>query len=249
LLDEQSARRRAENAVHQRDDFIAVVSHELRNPLTVLRGTVQNELRRIGRQGMVDPERMKVTFATIERQSTRLTSLVERLLDVSRLRDGKLTIETSETDVAALVASVADAARLRSTNPVIVDSPPRLNAVVDPIRMEQVLTNLVDNAMKFSPEGTPVELALSQPSPSAIRIIVTDHGPGIPPDRRRDLFEPYYQAHPESRGRGLGLCLYVSHQIVELHRGRITAEFPAEGGTRLVVELPVRPTSMRAPTS
>jgi signal transduction histidine kinase len=241
LMEEDSARVRAEDAVHQRDEFIAIASHELKNPLTVLRGTVQSELRRIERPSGADQERTNAALANIERQSTRLATLAGQLLDVSRLRTGRLMIEPSETDVAALVESVAEAARQRLTHAIIVDSPRRLNAVIDPIRIEQVLTNLVDNAMKFSPAGTPVEVTLSQPRPSEIRIAVTDHGVGIPPDRRAGLFEPYYQAHAESRQRGLGLGLYVSRRIVELHGGRIVAEFPEEGSTRFVVELPIRP--------
>jgi signal transduction histidine kinase len=110
---------------------------------------------------------------------------------------------------------------------------------VDPLRLEQVVTNLLDNAIKYSPEGGEIEVELAAPDPTAVRLCVRDRGMGIPPDKRARIFDRYYQAHGEGHLSGMGLGLYISRQIVELHGGRIAAEWPPEGGTHFVVTLPV----------
>jgi signal transduction histidine kinase len=109
---------------------------------------------------------------------------------------------------------------------------------VDPLRLEQVLVNLLNNAVKHSPEGGRIEVELAQPSPDTVRLAVRDYGDGIPPEHRARIFERFHQAHGEGHLRGLGLGLYVSRQIVEAHGGQLTAEFPEGGGTRFVVTLP-----------
>jgi signal transduction histidine kinase len=120
----------------------------------------------------------------------------------------------------------------------VVRVPERVEAVVDPLRVEQVLANLLGNALKFSPAGSPVEVELSADGDGVARLAVRDRGVGVPPERRDRLFEPFQQAHGEGYGGGMGLGLYVSRQIAELHGGAVRAEFPPDGGSRFVVELP-----------
>jgi len=107
------------------------------------------------------------------------------------------------------------------------------------LRLEQVLTNLIDNAVKYSPEGGRVDVVLTQPSRHSVELSVRDYGLGIPADRRDQIFDRFYQAHDSNYRSGMGLGLYVCRQIVELHGGEIYAECPPDGGTRLVVRLPV----------
>jgi signal transduction histidine kinase len=107
-----------------------------------------------------------------------------------------------------------------------------LQANVDPYCFDQVVTNLVDNAIRYS--LGPISIRLEGYS-NTLRLSVADHGPGIAPELRSHIFERFYQAQP---GHGLGLGLYISREIVELHGGKLHAEFPAEGGTRFIVELP-----------
>jgi signal transduction histidine kinase len=119
-----------------------------------------------------------------------------------------------------------------------------LLALVDPLRIEQVLTNLLDNAIKYSPHGGSVEVeaAVRPSAPDAVEVSVRDHGLGIPPSRRGQIFERFYQAEAAGTyAAGMGLGLYISRQIVDLHGGCIAAEFPDDGGTRFVVTLPVEP--------
>ena len=113
-------------------------------------------------------------------------------------------------------------------------------ASVDPVRFEQVIANLLDNAIKYSPDGGPIELELTRPSAASVQLAVRDHGLGIAPERRSQIFDRFYQAHGEGYRSGMGLGLYISRQIVELHGGELWAEFPPDGGSRFVVRLPVR---------
>jgi signal transduction histidine kinase len=122
---------------------------------------------------------------------------------------------------------------------VLLHSPAAVRIYADPLRIEQVLTNLLDNAIKFSPQGGPVDVEVGSPDPGTARLAVRDRGIGIPPEHRGQLFERFYQAEAAGTyAAGMGLGLYISRQIVELHGGCITAEFPHDGGTRFVVTLP-----------
>ncbi len=112
-------------------------------------------------------------------------------------------------------------------------------AEVDRTGIEQVLSNLLDNAIKFSPEGGPVEVEVGRAADGEMCLMVRDHGIGIAPEKRQAIFERFYQAHAEEHRSGLGLGLYITRQIVTQHDGTITAEFPEDGGTRFVVRLPV----------
>ena len=102
-----------------------------------------------------------------------------------------------------------------------------------------MLINLIDNAIKYSPDGGPVTVEVSTPDPAAVQISVTDRGMGIPIEHRAHIFVRFYQAHSRSYLGGMGLGLYISREIVELHGGQIRAEFPEAGGTRFIVTLPL----------
>jgi len=107
------------------------------------------------------------------------------------------------------------------------------------LRLEQVLTNLLDNAVKYGPDGGPVEVVLVRVGSDTVELSVRDRGLGIPAEKREQLFERFYQAHANGNRGGLGLGLYICRQIVELHGGSIRAAFPPDGGTRFVVRLPL----------
>jgi signal transduction histidine kinase len=229
----------ARAAIGLRDEFLSVAAHELKTPLTGLRGSAQLVLRLLGRDGGIDPDRLRQRLAVIDEQAMKLAHLVDQLLDVSRLEAGRLALEPAPTDLVLLVGAVADAARTRTerhTISVRADEP--ITAVVDPLRLEQVLTNLLDNAIKYSPAGGPVELTLARPSDSEVAIGVADRGIGVAPEHRAHIFDRFYQAQSGQHYGGMGLGLYISRQIVELHGGTLEAEFPPEGGSRFVVRLP-----------
>jgi two-component system, OmpR family, sensor histidine kinase VicK len=114
-----------------------------------------------------------------------------------------------------------------------------LMATVDPLRLEQVLVNLIDNAMKYSPEGGSIAVGINVHDPETVQITVRDHGLGIPPERRERIFDRFFQAHLETHRSGMGLGLYISREIVRQHGGDLTAEFPADGGSCFVISLPM----------
>ncbi len=109
---------------------------------------------------------------------------------------------------------------------------------MDGLRLEQVLRNLLDNAIRYSPASESIAVEVVSPSPDEIQISVTDRGIGIPSEQREEIFERFHQAHAASHRSGMGLGLSISRQIVELHGGTLAVEFPSGGGTRFVVRLP-----------
>jgi signal transduction histidine kinase len=246
LAREQEARALSEAAVRARDEFLSIASHELRSPLATVKGHAQMALRRLDRDGKLEAERAVAALRAIACQTDKLDRLIGQLLDVSRLEIGKLQLERRTIDVAGVVAEVVSSARARADGHVIaLTAPSSLEADVDPLRIEQVLTNLLDNATKYSLEGGPIEVVVSGPTGDRMEIAVRDHGQGIPLEKRASIFERFYQAHGNGHKRGLGLGLYVSRQIVELHGGEITAEFPPDGGSRFVVRLPLKEETAR----
>ena len=243
-IDNSRLYREARAAVSLRDEFLSVAAHELKTPMTSLRGYAQLLAREFDRGQASNPERARRAAHTIQVQSDKLARLVAQLLDVSRLQSGKLAIERTPTDVSDLLRGIVDAARTQLKDHTLVARlPTELWAAIDPLRIEQVVTNLVDNAIKYSPEGGQIDVSLEcSLSGDALRILVRDRGVGVPPEHRPHIFDRFYQAHaggPLTSMAGMGLGLYISRQIVELHAGTIDAEFPEDGGTRFVVSLPL----------
>ena len=233
--------REAQAALQVRDEFLSVAAHELKTPVTAVRGYAQLLLRQGAQGDVVDVGRLRQALQVIDRQSDRLTRLVSHLLDVSRLEAGRVVLERKLTDVARLVEEVAGDAQARTTTHTFrVAVPGKVLAMVDPLRLEQVLTNLVDNAIKYSPQGGLVELELSTADANTIELAVRDHGVGIPPESQPHIFDRFYQVDPVlQHTSGMGLGLYISQHIVELHGGVIEVEAPPDGGTRVIVRLPV----------
>ena len=232
-LDE--ARTRAERAVRAKDEFLAMLGHELRNPLSPILTAVQ--LLRLN--GRVSSE-----HEIIERQVTNLIRLVEDLLDVSRLTTGKIVLRKERIEISDVAARAIEmvSPMLESKQQVLSVDIPSHGLVVDgdPTRLAQVLANLLTNAAKYSDDGThiSVEAALRG---SQIRIRVRDEGIGIPPEmliRVFDLFEQQRQSIDRSQG-GLGLGLAIVRSLVALHGGTVRAESEGEGkGAEFIVELP-----------
>lgn len=221
-------------------DVLAVVAHELRNPLTPIR-MVATLLEDAG----TDPAMLQHLRDVIERQVAHMTRLVDDLLDASRIANGKLRLERRAVDLADILAATADgfhcstqARRLRLELRL-----PRGAASIDgdPVRLAQVFGNLVDNACKFTPEGGEVVVSLAMRANEAV-VTVSDSGIGMTADEIDEVFEPYAQAQRSaglSRG-GLGIGLSLVRDIVEAHGGTVRASSPGRGlGSRFVVTLPV----------
>lgn len=243
----------AQQAVRLRDEFLSIAAHELRTPITSLKGYAQLLNHQLARSGRLDPERLRQGLEVINRQSNKLTQLVGQLLEISRLETGRLELDLQRTDLRQLVEEVAASTQanlltreegpqhsIRVINP---DPDQPLVAWVDPIRLEQVLINLVNNALKYSPPGGAIEIGLSlfeEEAEQRLQIRVRDWGVGVDPQHRPHLFERFYQARPSDASNGLGLGLYISQQIIQLHGGQIEAEFPDEGGSCFIITIPVQ---------
>ena len=238
---EQRSRLAAEAAVAARDEFISIAAHELKTPITSVLGVAQLALRRYTQTGMFEPERVEKALRTIEERTTALARLVERLLDASRLEAGRLELERRPTDVAALVRRVVEAARpTAGGGGFVLAGPTSLLAEVDEVRIEQVVANLLENAVRYSPNGGRIEVGVEAPDEETLRLSVRDHGIGIAVEQRERVFDRYHQAHRLPHAPGIGLGLFISREIVAAHGGRIELEAPEGGGSRFVVTLPRR---------
>ncbi len=239
LLQEQLARAQAEAAVKERDEFMALASHELKTPIATLSATAQLLQRQLSRQGALEPDQLNRALVRLNEQSHRMARLVDHLLDVSSINSGKLILHLEKIDLRKLAEQVVASCQLTtSRHAITLRCPELLEAVVDPIRIEQVLVNLLENAIKYSPDGGPIDVELSTPRPNEIQIAVRDHGLGIPMDRRDRLFERFYRVHTDGQIAGLGLGLFITQHIVELHHGHISVDAPTDGGSLFVVTLP-----------
>lgn len=218
--------------------FLTVASHELRTPVTSLLGYAQVELRRVSRRGSLDPERVVTTLQAIERQARNLALLISRLLDLTMIDGGQVTLDIDDVDVTALLTKVVSRVRRQTSRHILLmDAPERLLVRIDPFWIEKVLLNLLDNAIRYSPEGGPIEVA-AESQPDGVILTVRDYGIGIPHDQLTRIFDRYVGAHEDSHRSGIGLGLSICRQIVEMHGGEISAEAPETGGTRLLVTLP-----------
>ncbi len=239
LATEQAARREAEVALAQRDEFLRAAAHELKTPLTSLGARAQLMLRQIRRDGEIEQGRAVHAIEVISDQAGKLSRLVNQLLNVTRIEAGRLTIEPVTADVAALVRQTVTWARESADPPgIVATTPDALEARIDPLRLEQVLVNLLDNAVRHGRGEQAIEVTLTTREPGVIELAVRDFGVGIVPADRERIFERFAQAGDGAHRGGLGLGLYVSREIVDLHGGTLVADFPPAGGSRFVVRLP-----------
>jgi signal transduction histidine kinase len=235
-----SANLQLEAAAREREEFVSMAAHELKTPVTGLRVAAQLLLRRLAQGQELTREDLERRLTLLDQQSDKLARLVSQMLDLSRVEAGRLNLEIEPVDLSALAAGVVENERLKTNRHAItLVAPKNLMARVDPLRIDQSITNLIDNAIKYSPEGGDILVELSQPTRDRIKISVTDHGMGIAPEHRPHIFERFYRGDDSQHQAGVGIGLYITRQIVELHGGEIFAEHPAEGGTRFIIRLPV----------
>ena len=240
LARERQARTEAEEANRAKDEFLAVVSHELRTPLNAMLGWT-----RMLRSGAVrSEERKQHALATIERNATAQTQLIDDILDVSRIITGKLHLTLSPVSLVKVIEMAMEAARpaanaknLELTS----DLDPAIGAITgDPDRLQQVVWNLVSNAVKFSRPGGRVTMTLRRAGADAVEVEVTDQGEGIDPTFLPHMFERFRQAEASTTRvhGGLGLGLAIVRHIVELHGGTVAASSEGRGhGSTFIVRL------------
>jgi signal transduction histidine kinase len=232
------AKRELEEAARMKDIFFATLSHELRTPLTAIVGWVH-----ILKEGQSDPAVVQRAVETIERNLNVQNTLIADLLDVSRIVSGKLDLEKVPLDLPALVRASVDSARpTAAANGIaleVVLAPVSAPILGDPVRLQQVVTNLLTNSLKFTPRGGQVWVRLSEKDGQAL-LGVGDSGSGIPAEALPFVFERFRQASiADTKAGGLGLGLAIVKHIVNRHRGSLDIESEPGKGSVFTLFLPV----------
>lgn len=233
-----------ERADRLRSLFLSHVSHELRTPLTCIKGFVENMLG-----GLAGPlaEKQSVYLDRIGVNATRLIRMITELLDQSRIESGKMDLLPAEVDLKKCIADVVDQLRpLAQSKGQQLDQhqeEDKLLVWADGDRVVQILTNLLHNAIKFTPEGGRIAVLVGSDGPNFARVSVTDRGPGIPAEALSNIFDPFFRVlHEQPSGpKGLGLGLSIAKTLVELHGGVITAKSEPGQGAEFTFTLPYSP--------
>ncbi|QSJ15008.1 response regulator [Nostoc sp. UHCC 0702] len=240
LLREQTAREQAEAANRIKDEFLAVLSHELRSPLNPILGWTK-----LLQTGTLDEQKTKHALATIERNANLQTQLIGDLLDVSRILQGKLNLNIALVDLATTIRSAIEtvclAAQAKSIQIQTVLHNPVVKVAGDSGRLQQIIWNLLSNAVKFTPEGGRVDVRLEEVEHYA-QITVSDTGKGINPDFLAYVFDHFRQEDGSTTRKfgGLGLGLAIVRHLTELHGGTVTAQSPGVGqGATFTLRIPV----------
>lgn len=249
----EETNQRLEDANQMKDRFLSIASHELKTPITTIRGQAQLMLRRIAKKSTDNLDGVETTLERINEQTGRLTMLIDELLDVSSMRAGKAHLNLRSCDVGELCREVIEDQRLLSSRKIALTVPEDpLIIQVDVDRLSQVLLNLVSNAIKYSPEHSAIEVEVSMKQEEQhICISVRDHGHGIPKDQQEHIFDTFYRT-PDAQSsakRGLGLGLAITKDIVERHNGRIWVDSEQGKGSTFTVELPLVAQESSAVTS
>jgi signal transduction histidine kinase len=242
-----------------KSQFLSIASHELKTPITAMSGFLQVALRRLrriidGPSGAPAVEGLHGTLEQLEvvyRQTGKLARLIDELLDVSRIQTGRIEFRYGDVDIGELAEEVAARMQLTTTaHELTVRRDTAAVVTADRDHLEQVLNNLVANAIKYSPRGGPIAIEV-QPDDGGIRLSVRDSGIGIPQAELDSIFGLFYRS-PDRAARdaaGMGLGLYISREIVTRHGGRIWAESGGEGGSTFFVALPRVPIGATQPES
>ncbi|HEV2442483.1 MAG TPA: chemotaxis protein CheB [Steroidobacteraceae bacterium] len=237
-------------SARRKDEFLAMLAHELRNPLAPITHAVH-----LLRDRHADPASVKL-YEMMERQTQRLVRLVDELLDVARISRGLIAVKRDPVDLVVVVREAVEASRPRidqaghALSLVLPEEPVLVSG--DSVRLEQVVCNLLENAAKYTPPGGRITLTLRRQEANEVALIVRDTGIGLDPATVDGIFELFTQVDRSlaHSGGGLGLGLAVVRRILELHGGRIEAHSAGLGaGSEFVVRLPVLPASVRAPST
>ena len=231
-----------ERADATRERFVTIATHELRSPIASLQIDLERLKRRIGRGDALDPADLARDLERPLRQVTRLTLLIQNLLDVTRMQTDAFALARERGDLCAIVSEVVEplVGQAAAAGCELIMSPCEpIVGLWDRVRVEQILHNLVSNALKYGGGGKPIRVGVERRGRVA-RLTVRDEGPGVAPEERERIFEPFV------RGRGrddavathsLGLGLYIVREIVAAYGGSVTVKGPAGGGATFEVEL------------
>jgi PAS domain S-box-containing protein len=232
----------AQSAVQARETFLSIASHELKTPLTTVKGWVNLMATALRETDEIDPVSIGEFADELQNQVDRLERLITDLLDVSRIQQGRLELQPEPVNLVRLLQAVLrrfeHAPERTPAHEVVLEVPATVTGVWDPDRLEQVVTNLMSNAFKYSPDGGVVAVRLRQDAES-VTLAVADDGIGITPEAHARLFQPFERSAAARRSAsGTGLGLFITKEIVEQHGGEIEVESVEGAGTTVTVRLP-----------
>lgn len=236
--------REARDAVRSREQFLSIASHELKTPLTSVKASAQLLERRL-KQDPVDRTRVEPLVGQVQSEISRLENLVLDLLDATRIQQGRLELRREPVNLVDLARQAIErfesAAQLPPVHRLVLDAPEPVEAELDPGRIDQVITNLVSNALKYSPDGGDVCVTVRAVD-GVVEVAVTDCGIGISPEEQAALFQPFARGDVARQSiGGTGLGLFISSEIIERHGGTIQVESTPGSGSTFTVRLPVVP--------
>ena len=227
-------------AIETRDTFLNIAAHELKTPLTTIQGYSQLLSHQMAEGVALDAVQVRRSARIIEDRTRHLARTIEQILDVSRLVAARMHLAPGETDLVRMIRDLAAAFDSRHELHTfrLHFAEDGLQAMVDRLRLEQVLANLIDNAVRYSPDGGVIDITLERTLDEFVVLSVRDHGLGIAAEHRPRLFEQFHQAHAAEARSGMGLGLYISREIVALHGGQLAVMFPEDGGAEFTIRLP-----------
>ncbi len=239
----EESNRQLERADRIKDRFLSITSHELKTPVTAILGQSQLLQRRLTKrqQSVVEVANVTTTLENIDKQTWRLTNLIDELLDVSRIQSGNLPLNKQIEDINEICRAVVDDQRLVTERDIRLTMPREpVELLVDGERLTQIMINLISNAAKYSSPPEPIEVSIKQEQ-QHILLQVRDYGNGMTQDQLAHIFEMFYRT-PEaqsSEAQGLGLGLAIVKHLVEQHDGRISCESEEGKGSTFSIELPL----------
>ncbi len=227
--------------VQARDEFLAMASHELKTPITPLNLQMQSFLKMVRTRTLkqIDDERLERMLSTAYHQVERLAETIDKLLDVSRFTAGKVAMNFEKVNLCELVKETVNSFEIQLNKlgcACKISAPDQVMIVCDLFRIEQVLINLLSNAMKYGP-GKPVEIQISADEEWA-ELRIKDHGIGIAPEDHKRIFQRFERATPPTNYGGLGLGLYITCEIIKQHQGSIHIESSLGSGATFIVRIP-----------
>lgn len=233
----------AKEEVKARDEFLSIASHELKTPLTSMLLQLQAALHNIRNVSLANfsVERLLKMLESTEQQTTRLSKMINDLLNVSLITTKKLDLEFEEVDLAKVTKDVADSfsERLqREGYTMTLDIQASIIGQWDKVRIEQAVTNLISNAIKYG-DKKPIEIRVANSNGTG-KIMVRDQGIGIPTEQKERIFTLFERAAPTSKYQGLGVGLFITNQIVKAHQGKIHVESRKNEGSTFIIELPLK---------
>ncbi|AMR32263.1 chemotaxis protein [Mucilaginibacter sp. PAMC 26640] len=234
-----NGRKATEELMHKKDEFMSIASHELKTPITSLKGSLQIVQRMIERNG--EQGQMSRFIDKANSQTDKLTDLVGDLLDVTKIQEGKMLLNYSTFNAVEMVKDCVDDVKAQGTNhKLILQADCSINATADKARLEQVVHNFLTNAIKYSPDADTILISCSMVNES-FKVSVKDFGIGIPDDKKPYIFDRFYRVQESSTHfSGLGLGLFISAEIVNRHNGHIGVDSTGQDGSTFWFTIPVR---------